>query len=68
ITARMSKKQVLAVKSEGARWQLPPGHPIREIITARMEKKASFGRKIRGGSPDSRENYGQNGEKSKFCP
>ena len=54
------KKQDLAVKLEGARWELPPGHPIQEKITAKLGKKASFGRKIRGGSLDSRENYGQN--------
>ena len=62
------KKQDLAVKLEGARWELPPGHPIQEKITAKLGKKASFGRKIRGGSLDSRENYGQNGENSKFWP
>ena len=56
----------MAVKPEGARRELPPGHPIREKITARLGKKASFGRKIRGGSLDSRENYGQNGPK--ICP
>ena len=55
------KKQVLDVKTEGARWELPPGHPIQEKITARLGKKASFGRKIRGGLLDSRENYGQKG-------
>ena len=62
------KKHVLAVKEEGTRW-------VREKITARLVKKASFGRKIGGevagfppGSPHSRENYGQISEKSKIWP
>ena len=47
------KKQVLPVKIVGAR-------RIQEKITAKLGKKASFGRKNCGGSLDSRENYGQN--------
>ncbi|MDD7348674.1 MAG: hypothetical protein PUG66_02310 [Clostridiales bacterium] len=39
------KKQVLAVKTEGARWDLSSAPPIREKITARLEKKARIGRK-----------------------
>ena len=62
------KKQELAVKSEGACW-------VQEKITARLDEKARFGRKVGGevarlspGSPHSRENYGQNGRKSKIWP
>ena len=51
----------MAVKSEGAHW-------VREKITARMSEKARFGRKIGGGLLGSRENYGQNGRKSKIWP
>ena len=55
------KKQDLAVKSEESRW-------VQEKITAKMGEKARFGRKIRGKSLGSRENYGQIGEKSKIWP
>ena len=51
----------MAVKSEGACW-------IREEITARMAEKARIGRKTGGRLLGSRENYGQNGGKSKFWP
>ena len=43
---------------------MPPGHPIREKITARWVKKASSGRKIGGKILGSRENYGQMGKKA----
>ena len=56
-----AKKQDLAVKSEGACW-------IRGKITARMGKKARFGRKISGKSVDSRDIYGQIGLKNKIWP
>ena len=56
-----AKKQELAVKIVGAR-------PIREKITARMGKKARISRKFSGVRSCSRENYGQNGRKSKFWP
>ena len=62
------KKQELAVNLAGSA-------RVREKITARMSKKARFGRKFVGSSPGgrpkplgSRENYGQNGGKSKFWP
>ena len=56
-----AKKQDLAVKLVGSRW-------VREIFTARLAEKASFGRKMGGDSLDSRENYGQNGLKNKIWP
>ena len=40
---------------------MSPGSPFREIFTARLVEKACFGRKIRGSSLGSRENYGQIG-------
>ena len=55
------KKQVLAVKKEGACW-------VQEKITVRLDEKARFGRKMGGDSLGSRENYGQIGQNSKFWP
>ena len=62
------KKQDLAVKSWKRSLGCPLDRPIREKITARLVKKARFGRKIGGDSLGSRENYGQNGRKSKIWP
>ena len=69
------KKQVLAVKLGERSLGCPLARPIQEKITARLDEKARFGRKIGGrllgfapGLPLSRGNYGQISEKSKIWP
>ena len=64
---RIEEKARIGLKNGGEWLGCPLARLFREKKTARMAKKASFGRKIRGsslgvapGPPYSRENYGQN--------